>query len=135
MGWTIWVLGFDSWWGLGIFLFTTMSRMAVGPTQPPIQLVPGALSLGVMHPGHEADHSLPYSAKVRNAWSYTSTPQYIFTAWCLFKHRDNFTFYLYLYMKWGLSLTQLFKNIILPLKHLSVTTKLLRSEEHLTLYL
>jgi len=25
-------------------------------------------------------------------WSYTSTPQYGFVAWCLVKHRDNFTF-------------------------------------------
>jgi hypothetical protein len=36
-GWTIGVLGFDSWRGLGIFLFTTASRTALGPTQPPIQ--------------------------------------------------------------------------------------------------
>jgi hypothetical protein len=27
----------------------------------------------------------------KNAWSYTSTPQYAFMAWCLVKHRDNFT--------------------------------------------
>jgi hypothetical protein len=33
-----------------------------------------ALSLGVKRPGHEADHSLPSSAEVKNAWSYTSTP-------------------------------------------------------------
>jgi len=26
-----------------------------------------------------------------NAWSYTSTPQYAFMAWCLVKRRDNFT--------------------------------------------
>jgi len=32
------------------------------------------------------------SAEVKNAWSYTSTPQYVFIAWCLVKHRDNFTF-------------------------------------------
>jgi hypothetical protein len=76
---------------LGIFLFTTASRMALGPTQPPIQWVPGALSLGVKWPGCEADHSPPSSAEVKNACSYTSTPQYVFTAWCLVKHRDNFT--------------------------------------------
>jgi hypothetical protein len=92
-GWTIGVLGFDSWQGLGIFLFTTASETAVGPTQPPIQWVPGALSLGVKWPRREADHSALSSADVNNAWSYTSTPQYVFMAWCLVKHRDNFTFY------------------------------------------
>jgi hypothetical protein len=43
-----------------------------GPTQPPIQWVPGTLSLGVKRPRREADHSPPSSAKVKNAWSYTS---------------------------------------------------------------
>jgi hypothetical protein len=92
MGWTIGVLGFDSRRGLEIFLFTTASRTALGPTQPPIQWVSGALSLGVKRSGHEADHSPPSSAEVKNSWSYTSTPQYVFMAWCLLKHRDNFTF-------------------------------------------
>jgi hypothetical protein len=48
--------------------------MALGPTQPPIQWVPGALSLGIKRAGCEADHSSPSSAEVKNAWSYTSTP-------------------------------------------------------------
>jgi hypothetical protein len=37
------VLGFDSRRWLGIFLFTTASRMALEPTQPPTQWLPGAL--------------------------------------------------------------------------------------------
>jgi hypothetical protein len=51
--------------------------------------------MGVKWPGSEADHSPPSSAEVKNAWIYTSTPQYAFTAWCLVKHRDNFTFTFY----------------------------------------
>jgi hypothetical protein len=47
--------------------------MALGPTQPLIQWVPRALSLGVKRPGREADHSPPTSDKVKYAWSYTST--------------------------------------------------------------
>jgi hypothetical protein len=45
-----------------------------GPTQPPLQWVPGALSLGVKRPECEADHSPPSSAEVKNVRSYTSTP-------------------------------------------------------------
>jgi len=50
---------------LGIFLFTTAHRTAPGPTQSPIQLVPGALSLGIKWPGREADHAPPSSAQVK----------------------------------------------------------------------
>jgi hypothetical protein len=50
--------------GAGNFLFTTASRTALGPTRPPIQWVPGALSLGVKRPGREADQSSPSSAEV-----------------------------------------------------------------------
>jgi hypothetical protein len=35
---------------------------------------------------------IPSSAEVKNAWSYTSSPKYVFMAWCLVKHRDKFTF-------------------------------------------
>jgi hypothetical protein len=72
MGWTIGVLGFDSWWGLGIFLFTTASRTALEPTLPPIQWVPGALSLGVKRPGCEADHSHISSAEIEVLWVATT---------------------------------------------------------------
>jgi hypothetical protein len=65
---------FKSWQVLGIFLFTTASRKALGPSQPPIQWVPGALSLGVEQLGSEVCHSPPCSAEVKNAWSCIFTP-------------------------------------------------------------
>jgi hypothetical protein len=57
--------GFDSLRGLGIFLFTTASRGALGPTQPPIQWIPRTVSLIVKRPEREADHSPPSSAEVK----------------------------------------------------------------------
>jgi hypothetical protein len=51
-------------------------------------------SLGVKRPRREADHSPPSSAEVKNAWIYTSTPQYVFMVWCSVNDRDNLTFYL-----------------------------------------
>jgi hypothetical protein len=70
----------------------------LGPTQPPIQWVPGALSLGAKRPWCEADHLPPSSAEVKNVWSYTSTPQYVFMVWCSVKHRDKFTFYIFTFI-------------------------------------
>jgi len=67
-------------------LYGTAHRI-LGPTQPPIQWVLGAFTLGVKWPGREADQSPPSSAEVRNAWIYTSTPQYVFMAWYLVKYR------------------------------------------------
>jgi hypothetical protein len=82
MGWTIEVRGFDSRQELGIFLFTTASRPVLGPTQPPIQWVPGALPLIVKRPGPEADHSPPSSAEIKE-WVelYLHSPQYVLLAW------------------------------------------------------
>jgi hypothetical protein len=51
--------------GLGIFLFNTASRTALGPIQPTIQWIKGALSLGVKRPGREADHSPPSNLEVK----------------------------------------------------------------------
>jgi len=60
----------DSRQGLGIFLFATASRPALGPTRPPVHGVPEALSPGIKQPGREADHSRSSSAEIKNAWSY-----------------------------------------------------------------
>jgi hypothetical protein len=48
-------------------------------------MVAGALSLGVKRKEREVDHSPLYSAEVKNAWSYTLTPQYAFMALCSVK--------------------------------------------------
>jgi hypothetical protein len=57
--------GLDDWGsilgGEDICLFSTTSRPALRPTQPPIQQTPG-----VKRPGHYADHSLSSNAKVKN---------------------------------------------------------------------
>jgi hypothetical protein len=37
--------------------------------------------------------SRPFSSKVKNAWSYSSTVPYNFMACCLIKHFDNFASY------------------------------------------
>jgi len=66
---------------MGFPLFATTFRLALEPTQPPIQWVTGALFPQVKWLGCEANHSPPISAKVKNVWSYTSTPQYVFMAW------------------------------------------------------
>jgi hypothetical protein len=65
--------------------FSISSRPALGPTQPPIQWVPGALSPGVKLPGRKANHSPPTSAEVTKMWvyQYTSTPPYAVMAQCL----------------------------------------------------
>jgi hypothetical protein len=47
--------------------------------------VPAVLSLRVKRPGREADHSLPSSDKVKNAWSCTSIHPHVFMMSCLIK--------------------------------------------------
>jgi hypothetical protein len=65
-----------------IYLNKVLSVENMGLTQPPIEWVAGALSLRLKWPGREADLSPPSSAKVKNVWSYNSTPQYALMAWC-----------------------------------------------------
>jgi len=54
-------------------LFVTASRPAMGPIQPPIEPVPGAISTEIKRPRLEADLPPPSSAEVKNMWSYTCT--------------------------------------------------------------
>jgi hypothetical protein len=63
MGWTIAVLEFDSRRGLGIFLFTTASRTALGSPYP--MGTRESVSLEIKWPGREADRSLSFGAEVK----------------------------------------------------------------------
>jgi hypothetical protein len=38
-------------------------------------------------PWREPDHSPPNSNEVKNVWSYTSTPAYVFMVWYFIKHQ------------------------------------------------
>jgi hypothetical protein len=116
-GWTIGVLEFDSRRELGIFLFTTASRTALGPTQSPNQLVKGALSLGVNRSEREADHSPPSSAEIKECVElYLQSPNT--PSWCCaqLNHRDNFTL---LYLTFILIKTYFWAHV-----HVSFPTKL-----------
>jgi hypothetical protein len=70
--------GFDSRREPDMFLLATASRSALWSIDP-IQWVPR----------REAHHSRPYSAEVKNKWSYISSPRYIFMVWCLIKQHTS----------------------------------------------
>ena len=74
---------FVSWQGKETFLFPKMSRLALGPTQPPTKWKLGfqGSSPGVKWLGHGVYHSPPCRAEVKNGWNYTSTPPYMLS-WC-----------------------------------------------------
>jgi hypothetical protein len=62
------------------FLFST-SRLALGPTQPPVQWVWGAASRGGKSGrGVKLTTQRPTSAEVKNVWLYASTPPNTFMA-------------------------------------------------------
>jgi hypothetical protein len=66
-GWTTGRSEFDPRQGKRIFPLASVSRPALGPTQPPVQWAPGVLSPGVKsRPGRDADHSPTSSAEVEN---------------------------------------------------------------------
>jgi hypothetical protein len=59
---------------------STSSRQVLRLTQPSIQWVPGALSLGLKRPGGEADHALAISAHVKKTPIYTAILPYFLLA-------------------------------------------------------
>jgi hypothetical protein len=51
-----------------------MLRLALGPTHPPVQCVPGTLSLEVKRLGREADHQLHLVPRSRMLELYLDSP-------------------------------------------------------------
>jgi hypothetical protein len=93
--------GVRVWRMLQIFLFSTAFRPALGPTQPPIQWVLGALSLGEKRLRREADHSPPSRTDVDNTWSYTPLPHTPSWRGAQLKARTGTTLHLPLYWWWN----------------------------------
>jgi hypothetical protein len=60
------------------FLFFEASSRAHRTTQPCIQCYLRVFKAGIKRPNCGAEHSSPTSTKIRNKWSYTSTPTYAF---------------------------------------------------------
>jgi hypothetical protein len=74
-GWTTGRSGFDPRRGQRNFPLSSVSRPALGPTQPPVQWVPGVLSQGVKR--GRGVMLTSYSYLVPRSWmsrSYTSSP-------------------------------------------------------------
>jgi len=71
--------------GKGFFLFTTVSRSVLGPTQSLMQCILGALSPGVKQLGHEADCSY----LVWRLRMHAAVPP-LFMAWCFVEYSDSY---------------------------------------------
>jgi hypothetical protein len=74
-------------------MFSTVSRLSLEPTQPPIQWVLAILSTRVKKPGRESDHSPPSTAKVKNGGAIPPlTHTSLWHVVQLITHTDKFTF-------------------------------------------
>jgi hypothetical protein len=78
--------------GCEFFSLTLCPDQLWGLNKPPIQWLPGTLSLVWGDWGVELTAQLHLVPRSKDAWSYTSTPQYVFTSCCLVDHRGNWQY-------------------------------------------
>jgi hypothetical protein len=79
--------------GAGNFSLHHRVQIGFGAHSASYSMGTRSFSLEVKRQGRESNHSPPSSAKVKSVWSYNSTPQYVFMAWCsVKKHREKFIF-------------------------------------------
>jgi hypothetical protein len=83
--------GFDSRKEQGLFSLTYRTHTGSGAQPAFYTLGTGVLSLGIKRPGRKSDHSPPPTGEIKNAWSYTSTPQTRLPGVVLSYARDKFT--------------------------------------------
>jgi hypothetical protein len=88
ISWTPEKLGFDLQQKENDFPILHSVTTEFGPNQALTEWGPGASFPEERRMGGKSNHSPLYSAKIINAWSCTSP--YVFMAWCLIKHSDNF---------------------------------------------
>jgi hypothetical protein len=56
------------------FIYSTESKLALGPTQPPIQWIQECLSLGENQTRRESDHSPPSSSEIKSGGAVPPLP-------------------------------------------------------------
>jgi hypothetical protein len=72
---------FNSWPDIRFFLFSKVSRPAMGPTEPSTQGVTGTLTLEVKWLGLQDDHSPQSTTSLRMFGAITSTPLHASLVW------------------------------------------------------
>jgi hypothetical protein len=83
--------------GIENVYFSMSCRPALGPTQPPIQWVPRAVSSGVKRSGYEPDHS-PTSVEDKKTPFYATThPLRLYGIVFNYKNRGNLICFKFLY--------------------------------------
>jgi hypothetical protein len=78
---------FPVWGGKGYFSLRHRVQTGSGSHPASYLMGTGSFSPALKWPEREADHSPPSSVEVKNVWSRTFIPEYLFMVWCLIKHR------------------------------------------------
>jgi hypothetical protein len=93
VGWLIWYSdgllagwpGFTFWQGQEIYLHSTASRLALRPTQPPIQWVPAAVFMWSKRPGRKLIKQTPQFS-VQDKHGGAMPPSSFFMTWFLINY-------------------------------------------------
>jgi hypothetical protein len=98
---------FESRKELGIFLLFTASKPTLSPTLPPIQWLPGALSLGVKCRCVKLTTRLHLATSSKMYGTIISLPHWVFMAWCSVEAQGQLSLYSY----WFVSFTNFGKTV------------------------